>query len=159
MLTLALVVLAAACTIGLCVYNYTLHRRIRNRNTQKVNFIRKASEYSTIASSTVNPMIALINVTRAQQMLEVLHEMYSIDEIREMIGVDSEEFLHSVTEQSQKILRDIMKDNVAYTMKDNPLASQAGFTAPDKEEDDRWSSSEEGEASSTDDDEDYRRRR
>ena len=100
--------------------------KLEKNNSQDCNLIRKSAEHSIMASNTVNPIIALVEVTRGVQILESLHNRYGPTPTNEITNVDTIEMLNILQDQKNRILEDVT--NHLPNMKPvHPLTVQAGY--------------------------------
>ena len=71
--------------------------------------LEEAAMRSITASKTVNPAMALIEVTRALQLIEVLHSMQGQQHLSYITGVDSAKMRNTIRQQRAKITRDLLE--------------------------------------------------
>lgn len=148
MLVFILMTLVVVVAITLCLYNYSLHRRLKRSHSHDLEFIRKAAEHSMTAGNSLNPIIALIEVIKGIQLLEILHSMYSLDEIYAISGVKSDEMLETLVQQKRKILKDLNNNSENLHIVDPAGKFHTEF------EDDPNEGDEEIDAEDSDDDDD-----
>jgi len=92
--------------------------------------VRYAAENSIHASSTTNPIIALMEVTKAVQLIEALHWRYGPEIATEMAKTDTQDILQIVQDQKERILQDIVRDNPQFLLQ-HPLNAAAKLVNSD----------------------------
>jgi hypothetical protein len=126
MLEIFLVLIVIILVVGLCLHHHSMKKKLRKHSDQEVDLVRKAAEHSIMASNSVNPILSLISATKAVQILESLHERHGPELASDLTKVDTREMLAVVTNQKERITKDVMHQ-LPEMMPQHPLAAHAGF--------------------------------
>jgi hypothetical protein len=126
MLDIFLVLVVLIATLGLCLHHHTMKKKLNHSIGQDIGLVRAAAEHSIMASNTVNPILALCEVTRAVQIMEDLHGRYGPDLASDLTSVDTREVLQVLLAQKKLIIADIysLNPNMA---PEHPLSQLAGY--------------------------------
>ena len=135
MLEIFLVLVVIILVIGLCLHHYSMKKKFVKTTEQDCASVRKAAEHSIMASNTVNPIIALTEVTKAVQIIESLHERYGPEIASDISKINTREMLGVIQNQKERVLQDVMKQNPNF-LPPHPLNEEAGFVM--REEDKEW---------------------
>lgn len=90
------------------------------------NELRVAAEKAIQAACTTNPLVALIECTRAIQMIESLHARHGTGTLFDTTGVDSTKLEQVLIEQKRRIMDDLFQFHPQYKT-EHPLAPEAGM--------------------------------
>ena len=112
--------------VSVCIHHYQLKKEINKSSEYIGDEIHKAAEHSIMASNTINPIISLVEVTRAVQIIESVHEKFGYNKSSKTANTDTEEMLRILREQKDKILQDVVDRNPEF-MPVHPLSAEAGF--------------------------------
>jgi hypothetical protein len=82
---------------------------IRLHESTYTQLLEEAAMRSITASKTVNPAMALIEVTRALQLIEVVHSMQGQQHLSYITGVDTAKMRNTIRTQRAKITRDLLE--------------------------------------------------
>lgn len=134
MIEVILVLISVVIVCGLCLHHQAMKRRLRVTVEQDRDLVRKSAESSIMASNTVNPIIALTEVTKAVQIVEGLHGRYGPDVASEISGIDTRDLLMVVQNQKDRILQDVMEHNRSF-LPPHPLNKHAKLTRDDGDSD------------------------
>ena len=127
MLQVLILIIFVVICVCICLHHHNMKQwNVKTRNKDS-EFIRIAAESSIIASNTINPIIALVEVTKAVQIVECLHHRYGPDICSRITQVDTQDLLNVLHDQKTRILQDIMKQNPAYSPP-HPLTKHCGYT-------------------------------
>jgi hypothetical protein len=125
MLEICLVMIVVILVGALCMHHHTMKTKLYRTGDEDAEIVRIAAEHSIMASNTVNPILALVEVTRAVQLLESLHKRYGVDGTNDITKVDTRDMLVIVLDQKERILQDVMSDS--RMLPKHPLNEHAGF--------------------------------
>ena len=112
---------------GMCIHHHTMNKMIKDMSYKDIQSVRTAAEHSIMASNTVNPIIALVEVVSAVERMEILHERYGPSQASTITGTQTVEILDVLIKQKDKILQDVMKVNTQYVPQKHPLSTYAGY--------------------------------
>ena len=79
--------------ISICLHHYSMSVQIHKTSENTVQLIRQAAEHSIMASNTVNPILSLVESSRAVQIIDTLHREYGVAIIDEKSKVKTDELL------------------------------------------------------------------
>ena len=121
---LALATLVAM--VCLVVHLYVLNQRWNAISREEHEAVRRAAELSISASNTVSPIIALVDVSGAVQIMEFLHRRYGHPMLSSICGVDTLKVLRRMKNQKLRIVQDIA--TMCPEIKpSHPLTNLAGY--------------------------------
>ena len=126
MMTILLMVVVVIVIIGLCFEHHAMKQKVMQQGFQEKRLVREAAEHSISASNTVNPLLALLSVTRGIQILESLHKRFGSVALDSMVNVNTVQALEVLTEQRDCIMRDLIAKNPSLHVQ-HPLDASAGF--------------------------------
>lgn len=115
------------CILALCTSHWNTSRKLIDKRSVLQTQIRRASEHSVSASNTVNPVLALIDVLKAQQTIYVLQSVYGKGELYALTCMDTARMQEIIEQQRIKVTQDILDVFPAFTPK-HPLLSDTMFT-------------------------------
>lgn len=127
MLEIFMVVMVVMLVVALCLHHHSMKKKLDETEEQDSSGIRKAAEYSIMASNTVNPVIALVEVTKAVQIITSLHERYGAEATQNITKINTIDMLHVLQDQKDRILRDVIKHNPSFLPPHHPFNEEAGF--------------------------------
>jgi hypothetical protein len=111
--------------VALCLHHHSMSKRTENNRKRESHLLEKAAEYSVSASNTVSPLLALVGVVRAVQILESVHARYGTETASDIVGTDTEEMLEILKKQKKSIVNDICKSqpglNIQHPFKEEAL--------------------------------------
>jgi hypothetical protein len=133
MLEVFLVLVVIILVIGLCLHHYSMKKKLAKTTEQDCAFVRASAEHSIMASNTVNPVIALTEVTKAVQIIECLHDRYGPETSSDITNIDTVEMLNVLQNQKERVLQDVMQQNPNF-LPNHPLNQEAGFVSRETED-------------------------
>ncbi len=71
-----LILVVGIAFVSLCWINFNLKKRLYLSTEHDADLLRQAAEHSIMASNTVNPLIALLEVCKSVQILELVNGRY-----------------------------------------------------------------------------------
>lgn len=113
--------------IGLCLHHHSLKKQLHCYTAEEAAFVRTAAEHSIMASNTINPVLALMEVTRAVQILESLQQRHGAESLTELTKIDSNRMLRILRNQKERIIQDVIHHTPEF-LPSHPLTKEAGFT-------------------------------
>lgn len=131
MLEIFLVLIVIILVLGLCLHHHSMKKKLDATAEHEISFIRKAAESSIMASNTVNPIIALVEVTKSVEIIEFLHQRHGPERATEICKVDTKSMLMILKDQKERILQDVMAQTPKF-LPQHPLVEEGGFVAPSK---------------------------
>lgn len=126
MIELFIVLVVILMAIGLCLHHHTLKKKLHRTNEEDSELIREAAQRSIAASNSVNPVVALVDASRAVQIIEGLHLRYGPDQASEFTETDTRDMLRVLNKQKEKIMQQILRENPRLAPV-HPLSEHAGF--------------------------------
>lgn len=126
MLELVLVLIVVFILIAIFTHHYSMKKLLVKTKKRDCELIRLAAESSIIASNTVNPMLALIEIVKAVQMIDSLHHRYGPHICYDITGVDTQELFQILQDQRDSILQDITNE-YPILKTTHPLCTHAGY--------------------------------
>lgn len=124
---LLLVVVVALLTISLCFYNFQLKLQIQSSTDNDAILLRQAAERSITASNTINPLIALLEISKSVQIVEGINQRYGAVITNDLFMIDTLHLLRILQDQKSKIIQDFTKSNPG-SLPVHPLTAQAGYS-------------------------------
>jgi len=94
--------------LGLCLHHFSMTGKLAHATVHDKTSVRQAAEYSIAASNTVNPILALTEITKAVQLMESLHGRYGAELASSLCSVDTEHMMTILLDQYTRILQDVM---------------------------------------------------
>ncbi len=124
------VLLLTILILGICLHHYTMKNTVANTMEVDIDSIKRAAEHALVATHSMSPVVALIEVVKCIQIVESLHDRYGYSAIRKITQVDTQELLRSVREQKNRIIRSIWeylpqdKQGIVYHANFSPVPSE-----------------------------------
>ena len=115
---------------ALCIHHHSMRVITDKTADSECSIIQRAAEHSIMASNTVNPILSLVEVTKAVQLIESIHMKYGPDTIDRACDVDTSEMLDILQNQKNRITQDVMRKVPAF-IPPHPLNVQAGVVSSD----------------------------
>lgn len=129
MLELVLILIVVIILVGLCLHHNSMKIKLNETAQLDSSLVRKAAEHSIMASNTVNPIFAMVEVTKAVQILECLHDRYGVNIASELTKVDTKAMLEVIQNQKERITQDVMVTN-PNLIPQHPLNNHARIIPP-----------------------------
>jgi hypothetical protein len=126
MLEVFLVFIVITMALALCLHHNCMKRSIREFSYQDRWTVRKAAEQSIIASNTINPVIALVEIVKAVEMIEGLHDRHGMVKASSLTSIDTCEMLNVLQVQKSQIIRDLIVSKHDLDV-NNSLSGTGGF--------------------------------
>ena len=126
--TLGIVLVFVVLSISLCLAHNDRCKIIRLHESTYGQLLEEAANRSITASKTVNPAMALIEVTRALQLIEVVHSMQGQEHLSYITGVDSARIRNTIRAQRTKITRDLLETFPDWSPS-HPMQDTGGLSA------------------------------
>jgi hypothetical protein len=126
MLDVFLVLIVLIIIICGCLTHRSTRSKLYNLSSIEAELVRRAAEHSIMASNTINPMIALVEATRAVEVIEVLHYRFGNKALSELVESNTAKMLDILVSQRNKILMDVLEQNPGYDQS-HPLNEHARF--------------------------------
>mgnify|MGYP006168069157 CR=1 FL=1 len=126
MIEIFLILVSLIMVMGLCLHHYSMKTKADISSVEDCVSVRTAAEHSIMASNTMNPVLALVEVSKAVQIITTLHDRYGPEIASNTTKVDTREMLEVMTEQQKRIIKDILETNPSL-MPHHPLSAHAGF--------------------------------
>ena len=117
--------------VGLCLHHHTIQKTVMESFDKDEQQIKEASERSVMAASLAHPLLALVDATRAIQILDSLHERHKLAGTKIVSDIDTHEAVMVYRDQKERILQDIITMNPNLQVL-HPYAEHIGM-APEKE--------------------------
>ena len=108
MLELVLVLFVALLIGGICIHHYAMSKKVDACQDRALTVVKKASEHSMNAANTVHPAIALMEATRAVQIMESLNSQYGIKTATDITGIDTCKVQADLEGHRDQIVRDLV---------------------------------------------------
>lgn len=108
MLELVLVLFVALLVGSICIHHYTMSKKVDACQDRTLSVVKKASEHSMNAANTVHPVIALMEATKAVQMMESLNSQYGIKTATDITGIDTCKVQTDLEGHRDQIVRDLV---------------------------------------------------
>ena len=121
---IALIIVAA---LALIISNYQCESKLRVNQQSLQRLVRQSADLSIKASGTINPILALIDATQAEQTLVVLRTYFSPGNLDKLTNMDTEYMLHVVNEQRIHITNDVMRAFPNF-IPEHPLINESMLT-------------------------------
>ena len=93
--------------VYICLQNAKMKKSEKGCTMSDVEQVKKAAKCSLLAANTVSPLLALIDVLKAETYLTLLVEKHGSVNISKF-PVDVVDFLDFVRQQKELIIRDVM---------------------------------------------------
>lgn len=129
MIEITLAILVVVFVVGLCVRNHNLNKVIHDIGDSDAEQVRKSAEHSIMASNTVNPILALVEISRSVQILDSLHFRHGPHKASELTGIDTSQMRTVLKSQEDSIMQDIMSTH-PHLLPNHPLVEHAGMILP-----------------------------
>ena len=113
--------------VALCFNHYQLSRNALNRQHTLQTIIRQAADSSIKASTTINPILALIDITQAARTMDVIHLIYSPEQLYGTCNMDTEHMAEIIHNQRVRITNDVMKAFPNF-VPEHPLINESALT-------------------------------
>lgn len=110
MLKACLLFLLFTLVVYVCLQNSNLKKRHKADISQDVEQVQRAARASLLAAHTVSPILALVDVLKAELYLNHLIEKHGTANMHSF-PIDVESFLNTVRNQKKLIIADIMSQN------------------------------------------------
>ena len=107
--------------------NFNLKKQMYMSTEHDADLLRQAAEHSIMASNTVNPLIALLEVCKSVKILEVVNGRYGSILTTDYFMVDTQHVLAVLQDQKSRIIQDLTQ-TYPDILPIHPLTVQAGFT-------------------------------
>lgn len=107
MLETLFVLLLTILILGICLHHYTMKNTVSNTLEVDVDSIKRAAEHALVATHSMSPVVALVEVVKCIQIIESLHDRYGYSVLRKITQIDTQQLLRSVREQKTKIIQNI----------------------------------------------------
>ena len=120
---------------SLCWINFNLKKRLYMATEHDADLLRQAAEHSIMASNTINPLIALLEVCKSVQILEVINGRYGSILTGDYFMTDTQNVLTVLQSQKSKIIQDLIRA-CPNLLPVHPLTVQAGFALAEETDDD-----------------------
>ena len=133
-MSIVIVFIVVICILVLCTSHWNTNRRLVHQRSILQAQIRRATEYSVAASNTINPVLALVDVLKAQQTIYVLQSVYGKGELYALTCMDTARMQDIIEQQRIKVTKDILEVFPAFTPK-HPLLPDTMFTPEFSQED------------------------
>ena len=130
-----LIVVVGIAFASLCWMNFNLKKRLYLSTEHDADLLRQAAEHSIMASNTINPLIALLEVCKSVQILELVNGRYGSILTGDYFLTDTQSILTVLQTQRSKIIQDLTK-LCPQLLPTHPLNTQAGYTAANESDDD-----------------------
>lgn len=96
------------CTIYLILKYYNIKKTIDKYKILHIHFLRQAADFSIAASNNVNPILALVESCRAEQLYKSIQLIYGIH-YSNPLDIDISKMGDVIDNQKKKILNDILE--------------------------------------------------
>ena len=93
-------------TSGICVCQTASTRQLHCLKATYTGMLREAAEHSIAASNNINPILALIEISRAAELMRVIVGVHGIE--GRFLGVDLPTMSDVIATQKAKILADVL---------------------------------------------------
>lgn len=117
------------CVLAVCTSHYNMYCQLKVKRNLFQSQIRGAAELSVAASNTVNPVLALIDVLKAQQTIYVLQSIYGKNDLKNLTHMDTERMQEIIEQQRIRVTQDIL-DVFPGFVPNHPLMNDANFLSP-----------------------------
>lgn len=107
-------------------------RMILNTKKVDIDILKNAAQRSIAASNTVNPILALVDVSKGIQSIEDLHIRYGQTNASDFCKFDTVEMLDILKQQQERIIQDIIKQYPS-VMTPHPLNKVVGLQLTEQE--------------------------
>lgn len=126
MLEVFIILIIIILIVGLCLHHHSMKKQINTAGDEDSDLVKKSAEASIIAANTMNPIVSLVEITKAVQMIECLHSRYGPDKASDITKVNTRDLLNVLQNQKDKIMQDITK-SWPQSLPKHPLAAHAGM--------------------------------
>ncbi len=112
--------------ICLCLNHYNTKKKLYVIGNEERKKLKLAAELSIAASATINPILALVDVTKAVHTMEMLHTRYGHSYLSSITNINTEEMNTVLEDQKERIIQDVLRYNQTM-IPAHPLNKQAGL--------------------------------
>lgn len=107
--SLGLIAVFFILSLSLCLNHNDRVKMMKLHETTYIQLLEEAATRSITASKTVNPAMALIEVTRALQLMEVVHSLQGQQHLSYITGVDTAHMRNVIRTQRAEITKDLLE--------------------------------------------------
>lgn len=108
MLDIILTVVVLFLVIALCLHHHSMKQQHLASIEDERSVIKQAATHSILASNTVNPLSAIVEVSKGERLIQFLHERHGAYNTHQRTGVDTKELIEQLIKQRRLITKDII---------------------------------------------------
>jgi hypothetical protein len=122
-----LILIVVVMILSLCLHHHTMKKRLFYSTRKDITMIREAANLSRRVSCSTSQMDAIMDVTKAEQIITSLHERYGPQLASEITEIDTAQMLSSILKQKENVITDILQ-LYPQMIPPHPFNEKAGYS-------------------------------